>query len=100
VNAWHGGARQLGNQKIERRKRMEKILIIKLPVQTKRVWQKDAVPAFVKMLAEFGFPSITEKEVERQIDQILEGKGKGIIASFLEDYIDIKETRRERNGCD
>lgn len=49
------------------------------------------VKAKTKQLVEFGYPSLTESETEKQVQAVLDGKkfGKGltVIGMFMEDEI-------------
>lgn len=54
--------------------------------------RKDYVRAKTKALQEFGYPALTEKDVDTQIDALIEGKefGKGltVIGMFMEGEVE------------
>jgi hypothetical protein len=52
------------------------------------VSKKDYITAKTKALKEFGYTSLTEKEVSEQLDKILKGEELSVIGMFMKDDID------------
>lgn len=63
---------------------MEKTITINIDGEKKIVPRKAYIKAKTEMLKEFGYSSLTEKEVEKGLQNALAGKANDVISMFIE----------------
>lgn len=73
-----------------------KTIVIQYDEKQKRVAWDDCVQAMVKMLRDFGYPSVSKQEVENQINAILQKKKLNVIGVMMQNYIVIGQEAGDR----
>lgn len=69
-----------------------KEITFKLDGVSRRVLRSDYVRAKTKQLQEFGYPSLTEEDVDSQLTALLAGKNLTVIGMFMKDEV-VKEAK-------